>query len=611
MSEISSSSSPVVNERAAALYRDHLREIHRRTNRIFVGLLLFQWAAAVMIACWISPHTWIGETSRVHLHVWAALGLGAALVSLPLYFVLRLPDHFATRHLVAIAQALFSALLIHLTGGRIETHFHIFGSLAFLAFYRDWRVLVTASAVVAFDHAIRGVFWPMSVYGEFQIDLWRLLEHVGWVLFEDVFLTLSILQSCREMQGIAQRQAESESSHTRIEQIVAERTAELVRTADQLRQSQKMQAVGTLAGGVAHEFNNMLQVIRGYSEFVLQSFPESDERREDMQQVMLASLRATTLTKQLLGFSRQQVMNPVPCDPNRLVQEACKLFQPLIGEHIELRQSLADETASVLLDVNEFEHLLMNLCVNARDAMPYGGELLIKTAYVTRSESYCRDRRDLVPGRYLELTVADTGCGMTREVRERIFEPFYTTKEVGKGTGLGLAMVYGVVQQLHGTIHVYSEPGAGTSFKVYLPVCDTLEIAEASTKEEPPARGYELILIAEDEPIVRALTVFVLERAGYQTITANNGEEASELFAQRADEVGLVLLDIVMPKVNGHEARRRILERKPDARILFCSGYDPETAQAQRLVKEGSRMIQKPYDPDTLLREVRNLLDAV
>lgn len=394
-----------------------------------------------------------------------------------------------------------------------------------------------------------------------------------------------------------------------LEQRVQERTEELGRRDEQLRHAQKMEAVGTLAGGIAHEFNNLLQAIQGYAQLALEGLAVGDQRRNDLEQVLAASDRATTLTRQLLGFSRREVLELADVEPNALVTSLVKMIQPLIGEHIKIETHLAEQVGLIHVDVGHFQQMLMNLCLNARDAMPQGGAISIKTSSVVLNQSYCDAHGDIEPGRYLVLTVADTGTGMPPEVMEHIFEPFFTTKEVGKGTGLGLSMVYGVVQQHRGSVRVYSEVDMGTTFRIYLPTVDQ-PLATASQEPKPTVLGgSETILVAEDDPFVRKLTVRILNDAGYETITAADGQEAVELFEANANHVSLALLDVVMPRLGGREVLQRLKAVRPDIQAVFCSGYDPEMDQVGFVVEDDLRLIHKPVNPDALLAAIREALD--
>jgi two-component system cell cycle sensor histidine kinase/response regulator CckA len=337
----------------------------------------------------------------------------------------------------------------------------------------------------------------------------------------------------------------------------------------------------------------------------------SEQRYQDLQLVLKSADRATVLTRQLLSFGRRQVLQRAHVDPNQVVGDLLKLLRPVIGENIDVRTHLAPVVAAVYADSGQLQQVLLNLCINARDAMPRGGRLIIRSQNVSLREDFCAEHPGSKPGPHVLLSVADTGCGMSADVKARIFEPFFTTKEFGKGTGLGLAMVYGMVEQHEGIIHVHSEPNLGTAFKIYLPVARG---SERTTVERPVDRvasgGHETILIAEDESMVRDLAVRILTRAGYRVLVAADGAEAVELFEVNAEEVSLALLDAVMPKLTGHEAYDRIKLKKPELPIVFCSGHDPETRQVKLLIDEGVQMVQKPFDPDVLLHIVRDLLDA-
>ncbi len=609
---------------AARLVQDQLASIARQTDRMFALLMGLQWVAAVAAALWLSPRTWSGTHSAVHPHVWAAVFLGGALALFPIYLAVRHPGSALSRHTIAVAQMLWSALLIHLTGGRIETHFHVFGSLAFLACYRRPSVLLTATVVVLLYHVIFGQWWPQSIYGSPTVNVWETCEHAFWVLFEDIFLWLSMRRSLFDKRKLADHQARMEHDHELTEHEVQVRTrelnveiadrkqlqAELEQRDEQLRQSHKLEAVGSLAGGIAHEFNNLLQAIRGYTKYGMEGLSPDECRYQDLEQVIKAADRAAALTRQLLGFSRRQVLERVNLDPREVITELAQMLRPLIGEHIELEVAPASAMGVLHADRGLLQQMLLNLCINARDAMPDGGRLVLKTERVDLNDRYCEFHPMAKPGAYLLFSVADTGSGMSPEVRQRIFEPFFTTKGVGKGTGLGLAMVYGGVQQHGGMINVYSEVGLGTTFRIYLPI--TVGI-DASLDEQPTERtsgGQETILIAEDEPIVRDLAVRILTRAGYSVLVASDGAEAVELFEANVDAVSMVLLDAVMPKLTGHQAYARIRLTNPNLPVVFCTGYDPDTGQIKVLVDEGVRVVQKPFDPDVLLRVVRELLDA-
>jgi signal transduction histidine kinase/CheY-like chemotaxis protein len=605
------------------LVKQRLTSIACQADRLFAPLFVLQWVGAIIVAIWTTPLTWEGGQSSVHLHVWSAIILGGVLTCFPIYLAIRHPGTVLSRQVIAISQMLWSALLIDLTGGRIETHFHVFGSLAFLAWYRRPSVILTATLVVTIDHLLRGLLLPESVYGIATANVWRTLEHFSWVVFEVGFLLLSIRFSLSDMKILAVQQVKLEHSHFRVEEQVQLRTrqlqdeiferkqiqAELAQRDEQLRQSHKLEAVGSLAGGIAHEFNNLLQAISGYTRYAMEDLPVKEQRYQDLEQVLKAADRAAALTRELLGFSRRQVLENVDVEPREIVNDLVLLLRPLIGAHIELRTAVSKENCRLHADRGLLQQMLINLCINARDAMPNGGELTIKTERVRFSEKYSELHPSIKAGNYVMFSVADTGSGMSAEVKERIFEPFYTTKGVGKGTGLGLSMVYGCVQQHEGLINVYSEIGHGTTFKIYLPLAVGDEALTIETTKGAVRGGIETILLAEDETMVRELAVRVLTTAGYHVIAASNGAEAVELFELHANEISILIFDAVMPKLTGHQAYEFIKQRNPDLPIVFCSGYDPETGQLTAFLHAGLPMIQKPFDPDQLLRTVREVLD--
>ena len=378
---------------------------------------------------------------------------------------------------------------------------------------------------------------------------------------------------------------------------------------EQLREAQKLEAVGLLAGGIAHEFNNLLQVIGGYAACASEGLSPQEPRYKDLQQVCTAADRAAALTRQLLGFSRRRTLQPENVDPNHLVADLAQMLRPLVGGRISVETVLREDIGTVYADPGELQQALLNLCLNARDAMPSGGKLLLSADTVILREAFWEPRFQIEPGRYVVFGVTDTGQGISAEVQKHIFEPFFTTKEVGKGTGLGLAMVYGVVQQHKGAIHVYSEPGKGAAFKVYLPSggkdCEEEDIEEAV----PAPRGRETILVAEDEPMVRSLAVRILEKGGYTVLAASDGEEALRLFQENRADISLALLDAIMPGLTGHEVYRHIRAECPAARVLFASGYDCETAQSGFILQEGLHLSRNLSTPARCCAPVREVLD--
>ena len=378
----------------------------------------------------------------------------------------------------------------------------------------------------------------------------------------------------------------------------------------QYRQAQKMEAVGRLAGGVAHDFNNLLTVISSCAELVLMDTEEGDSRRENLQEIRKASQAAAGLTRQLLAFSRQQVIEPRLVTIEEVVATAEKMLQRLIGEDVELAAILNSEPATVRIDPGQLEQVIMNLAVNARDAMPDGGKLTLETSSVDLDKAYTRSHWPATSGRFALLSVSDTGTGMSEETRARIFEPFFTTKEVGKGTGLGLATVYGIVKQSGGFIWVYSEPGQGTTFKIYLPRVDAAPAASPRVAATTSLLGTETILLTEDAPALRAAAHQILERYGYTVLDAPSSSAALDLARSRTEPIHLLLTDVVMPGMSGRELAEQFTARRPDVKVLYMSGYTDDAVVRHGVLRPGVAYLQKPFTPDGLARKIREVLDA-
>jgi two-component system cell cycle sensor histidine kinase/response regulator CckA len=382
------------------------------------------------------------------------------------------------------------------------------------------------------------------------------------------------------------------------------------RLEEQLAQSQKMDAVGQLAGGIAHDFHNLLTVIMSYGSLLLGDLDEADPRREDVQEIANAAARASGLTRQLLAFSRKQILEPRLISVNTVVTGVEKLLRRLIGEDNELATTLESALYSINADPAQLEQVLINLVVNARDAMPDGGRLHITTANTVLSADHSGRQLSAAPGDYVMLAVSDTGVGMSREVQQRVFEPFFTTKGQGKGTGLGLSTVYGIVKQSGGDVWIYSEPGTGTTFKVYFPRALEGEAFVPATEDNRSSpRGTETILVVEDDPALRALSERVLESNGYTVLLARNGIEALAIASGHSGHIDMVATDVVMPKMNGRPLVEKLLESRAEMRVLFMSGYTDDEVMRRGVIDGRTAFLQKPFTPVELARKVREVLD--
>lgn len=405
------------------------------------------------------------------------------------------------------------------------------------------------------------------------------------------------------------------TSHTvdfggkRAEIVLANDVTERSKLEDQLRQAQKMEAVGLLAGGVAHDFNNVLTAIIGYANLMHMKLPPEDPLRNYADSILSTSQRAAQLTKSLLAFGRKQVINPVPVQLNGIVERIAKLLRRLIREDIELSISLTAEDTTILADSIQIEQVLMNLATNARDAMQRGGTLSIATSIVHVNREKVTSHGIVPPGQFIMLSVSDTGVGMDERTRERLFEPFFTTKEMGKGTGLGLASAYGVMKQHRGIVDVSSEVGTGTAFHLYFPHIGMSESAKAVPGEAPVQGGAETILVAEDDEVLRNLTRSVLAEFGYTVIEARNGEEAVNVFRENADRIQLLLFDVIMPKKNGKDAMNEIRVLQPGIKVLFISGYSADIISTEGIVEGNFDVVTKPVSPVELLQKIRQVLD--
>jgi len=411
-----------------------------------------------------------------------------------------------------------------------------------------------------------------------------------------------------EQRNVAIR---NQSGKVAVIEGIARDVTERRKLEEQLRQAQKMEAVGQLAGGIAHDFNNLLTVITGYADMALPKLHRSDPLRQDIEEIRRAGQRAAALTRQLLAFSRRQIVTPGVLDLNEIVAEMENLLRRTIGENIELVTVPAQALGRIKADPGQIEQIIMNLVLNSRDAMAEGGKLTIETSNADLDATYVSKHVAVQPGRYIMLAVSDTGCGMNEETQSRIFEPFFTTKEQGKGTGLGLATIYGIVKQCGGTISVYSELGHGTTFMIFFPEMTGIE--EAVQPEVAPARvpgGIETVLVVEDDEMVRRLSCLVLKEKGYNVLEARHGGEALLTCERHLGPIHLMVTDVIMPQMGGRELAQRLAPLHPEMKVLYLSGYASNAIVHQGTLLPGVAFLQKPFAPGALTRKVREVLDA-
>ena len=429
-------------------------------------------------------------------------------------------------------------------------------------------------------------------------------------------LLSTFMEAVQLNRDLQVREKELQELTKQLEQKVEERTAALKaeiaerkQLETQLYQAQKMEAIGRMAGGIAHDFNNHLGIIIGYSERMLDRFGSEDPLRKSAGFIKDSALRAASLTKQLLAFSRRQVFEPTVLDLNGVVIELTKMLRPLIGEDVELTTSLDPALGKVRADSTQIDQVLMNLAVNARDAMPQGGRLTIETSNVQLDQEYARTHATVLPGPYVMLAVTDTGIGMDKKTQSHMFEPFFTTKEKGKGTGLGLATVYGIVKQSGGYVWVYSEPGQGTTFKIYLPRLEAgIQEERVETAAPSVLKGEETILVVEDEAMLRELACLFLQESGYMVLEAANGAEAMEVSKRHQGPIHLLMTDAIMPGMGGRELAQKLHAERPETKVLYVSGYTDDTVLRNGLLEAGTAFLQKPFTRDSLGRKVRTVL---
>jgi two-component system cell cycle sensor histidine kinase/response regulator CckA len=477
-------------------------------------------------------------------------------------------------------------------------------------------------SIVAANAAFRSSLGDASVVGLPYIDVWK---RAFGALSED---TEQLVAGIREVQEGARQSFALEYTVTlakeqrwfalraspfpdRGERLLAIENQDITlrkRLETQLRHSQKMEAVGQLAGGIAHDFNNLLAVIQSYGQFLVQDIDAADSKRGDVEQILFAAEAAAGLTRQLLAFSRQQVLKPEVLDPNAVIRELEKMLRRVIGEDMEYVAVLDPAVGRVRADAGQLQQILMNLVVNARDAMPSGGKLTLETSNFVLDDEYARMHEGVSAGEYVAISVTDTGTGMDAETQLRIFEPFFTTKVVGRGTGLGLSTVYGIVQQSGGHISVYSEPGRGTTFRIYLPRVDELTSSAHRALPAEPVAGCETVLVVEDNEAVRTAISRILRRAGYSVLEAEGAADARALCSDSRRVIHLLITDVVMPQVSGPDLAIELSALRPELRVLFMSGYSGNAITRHGVLREGLMFLQKPFSPASVTHAVREVL---
>ncbi|MEZ6244015.1 MAG: ATP-binding protein [Phycisphaerales bacterium] len=612
---------PGIAARAQELYADELDRTRRFTDRMFACLMVLQMAFGIVAAFVISPRTWIGADSYTHVHVWASLGLGSLIASAPIVMVLARPGAASTRHVIAVAQMLFSALLIHLTGGRIETHFHVFGSLAFLAFYRDTRVLVTATVIVAADHFIRGVYWPQSVFGVLTTSPYRWIEHAAWVIFEDVFLVISCRQSLWQIMLGAARTAELEDSISGVERQVAERTNELAVARAQAEQASE--AKSQFLANMSHELRTPLTAIIGYAE-TLDDDEEHDplERKQALETVNRNAKHLLGVINDILDLSKIESgrvdLERIACAPASVIEEVASMSRPrATAKNLEFTTAVDYPIPkSITSDPLRLRQILLNLVSNAVKFTETGSVSLRARFDASGSDS----------GVFV-VEVRDTGIGMSRKQLDIVFRPFAqadssVSRRFG-GTGLGLSIAGELARLMGGRIEAASEPDRGSVFTFSLDVQEAgLEMIESAEEvtyvreshKAPLPRLDGSVLLVEDGPDNQRLISYLLGRAGARVELASNGKAGSDLALERLGEgrpFDLVLMDMQMPVLDGYAATHRLRSRGYKGVVIALTAHAMSDDRQRCLAAGCDDYLAKPVDRRRLIETCAEWLGRV
>jgi signal transduction histidine kinase/DNA-binding response OmpR family regulator len=618
------SSDARIARRAYVLLNQHKREIAVRTDRMFAMLMIAQWLAGIVIASVVSPRAWEGRASYVHMHMWAAILLGGALTVLPVVLAALRPGQAITRYTIAVSQMLWSGLLIHLTGGRIETHFHVFGSLAFIAFYRDWRVLVPASLVAAADHLLRGMYWPESVYGVLSATPWRTLEHAAWVMFEDLFLVLACMRHATEMRTMALRQAQLHAVQSGLEHRVVERTMEIRRVNEQLRRATETaesasRAKSSFLANMSHEIRTPMTAIVGYADLMLEPDQTISDRHDCLQVIRRNANHLLELINDILDVSKieagKMTIERIEVNLHKLVSEVVSLVRPRAldkGLGFELQFS-GPTPKRIRTDPLRLRQVLVNLLGNAVK--------FTQTGHIgLRVSCPARDERGRV-----RFEVFDTGIGISPGQLDKLFQSFTqadesTTRRFG-GTGLGLNISKHLAKLLGGQISVTSEACKGSTFSVEIDAgpLDGVEMIENANEslQEPralhtPRSSIELrgrILFAEDGPDNQRLISTHLRRAGAEVVIADNGQVALGLLDSQPFD--LVLMDMQMPVLDGYYATSELRRKGYRLPVIALTAHAMAEDRAKCLQAGCTDYLSKPIDRDKLLRVIARYLHNV